>query len=154
MVAALYNGRLTHLVKSRPNSPEIGMNAAQVIFGIFLIAHGLVHAGLAAAPRPDIPDAKPFTFWTSPSWLLAGLGESFSRPAGTVLWIASTSLFVAAGVGVLGLTGLREIWGGLTVAGAITSLLLLLLFWHRWLVIGVFINVTLLLVVLVFDWTP
>ena len=130
------------------------MNALQAIFGIFLIAHGLVHAGLAAAPRPDIPDAKPFTFWTSSSWLLTGLGESFSRPAGTVLWIASTLLFVAAGLGVLGLPGLRDIWAGLTVAGAITSLLLLLLFWHSWLVIGLVINIGLLLVVLVFDWTP
>jgi hypothetical protein len=130
------------------------MNAAQVVFGVFLIAHGLVHAGLAAAPRPDIPDAKPFTFWTSPSWLLAGLGESFSRPAGMVLWIASTLLFAAAGSGVLGLPGLSEVWGGLAVAGALTSLSLLLLFWHRWLVIGLVIDVGLLLLVLVLDWTP
>jgi hypothetical protein len=130
------------------------MNAAQLIIGLFLIAHGLVHAGLAAAPRPDIPDAKPFSFWTSPSWLLKGLGESFSRPAGTVLWIASLLLFVAAGLGVLGVPGLRDIWSGLTVAGASCSLLLLLLFWHSWLVIGVVINIGLLLAVIVFGWTP
>ena len=29
-----------------------------IIFSLFLIAHGLVHAGLAAAPNPDDPDVK------------------------------------------------------------------------------------------------
>ncbi len=128
------------------------MSPIQAFFGIFLIAHGLVHTGLAAAPRPNIPDAKPFTFWTSPSWRFIELGESFARPAGKVLWIASTLLFVAAGSGVLGLPGIREIWQGLATAGAIASLLLLLIFWHPWLVFGAVIDVGILLALIVFDW--
>jgi len=126
----------------------------QAIFGVFLIAHGLIHAILAASPRPDIPDAKPMTFWTRPSPWIPGLRESVARPLAMILWIASTLLFVGAGLGLLGIPGLREIWLALTVAGAITSLLLLLLFWHRWLIIGVLINVGLILALVVFNWTP
>jgi hypothetical protein len=130
------------------------MNFVQTIFGVFLIAHGLVHAILAAAPRPDIPDAKPMTFWTRPSKLLPGVGESVTRPVAMVLWVVSTLLFVAAGLGVLGVSGLSDIWSGLSAAGAITSLLLLLFFWHRWLIIGVLIDLGLLLAVVVFNWSP
>lgn len=130
------------------------LDFVQTIFGIFLIAHGLVHAILAAAPRPDIPDAKPLTFWTRQSKLLPGVGESITRPVAMVLWVVSTLLFVAAGLGVLGVPGLRDIWSGLTAAGAITSLLLLLLFWHRWLIVGLLIDLGLLLLIVVFNWTP
>ena len=130
------------------------MNFVQSIFGVFLIAHGLVHAILAAAPRPDVPDAKPMTFWTRPSKLLPGVGESITRPVAMILWIASTLLFVAAGLGVLGVPGVSDIWSGLTAAGAITSLLLLMFFWHRWLIIGVLIDLGLLLLIVVFNWTP
>jgi hypothetical protein len=69
-----------------------------------------------------------------------------------VLWIASTLLFVAAGSGVLGLPGIREIWQGLATAGAIASLLLLLIFWHPWMVFGAVIDVGILLALIVFDW--
>ena len=37
----------------------------KTIIALFLIAHGLVHAGLAAAPNPDDPDTKPGAFFTS-----------------------------------------------------------------------------------------
>jgi hypothetical protein len=112
------------------------MNALRTIFGIFLIVHGLVHTILAAAPRPDLSEAAAFTFWTRPPQLLSGLGESSIRPMGMVLWIASTVLFVAAGLGVLAIPGLRPMWQELTIASAAISLLLLLLFWHPWLIVG------------------
>ena len=130
------------------------LTALEAVFAVFLIAHGLVHAILAAAPRPDIPDAKPLTFWTRPSRLLPGLPESIARPVATVLWVVSTLLFVAAGLGLLGLPGVSEIWIGLAVAGAFSSLLLLLVFWHRWLILGVLIDLGLILALVVFGRTP
>jgi hypothetical protein len=44
----------------------------------FLIAHGLVHAGLAIAPNPADPNAKPGSFFTVVvrSWLLSQLGRN------------------------------------------------------------------------------
>lgn len=130
------------------------MSVVEAVFAVFLVAHGLVHAILAAAPRPDVPDAKPLTFWTRPSKLLPSMGESIARPLATVLWIASTLLFVTAGLGLLGVPGVSEIWSGLATAGAITSLLLLLIFWHKWLIIGVLIDLGLILALVVFSWTP
>jgi hypothetical protein len=130
------------------------LSAVEAVFAVFLIAHGLVHAILAAAPRPDVPDAKPLTFWTRPSKLLPGIVESIARPLATVLWIVSTLLFVTAGLGLLGVPGVSEIWSGLATAGAITSLLLLLIFWHKWLILGVLIDLGLILALVVFSWTP
>ncbi len=48
----------------------------KIALAIFLIAHGLVHAGLAAAPNPADPNAKPLAFFTAVerSWLLPRLG--------------------------------------------------------------------------------
>ena len=47
----------------------------KIIIGLFLIAHGLVHAGLAAAPIPGDPDSNPGAFLPplsavgcSPNW--------------------------------------------------------------------------------------
>ena len=78
---------------------------------------------------------------------------NLERPEGTVT--AATALpanfehafnkFVAAGLGLLGLPGVSEIWSGLATAGAITSLLLLLNFCHRWLILGVLIDLGLIL---------
>ena len=44
-------------------------------FGLFLIAHAVAHAGLAAAPIPDNPDPKPGAFFTEifRSWLFQKL---------------------------------------------------------------------------------
>ncbi len=124
------------------------------IFGIFLIAHGLVHAILASAPRPDVVNAAPFSFWSRPSWLLAGLGQSVNRPLSTLLWAGSTLLFVAAGLAVLGLPGMRPMWQSLATVSAVTSLLLLSLYWHPWLVIGVILDAAIILALIAFEWSP
>lgn len=45
-------------------------------FGLFLIAHALAHAGLAAAPIPDDPNSTPGAFFTdvNRSWLFLKIG--------------------------------------------------------------------------------
>ena len=112
---------------------------------IFLIAHGLVHAGLAAAPNPADSQGKPGGFFTAAerSWLLPQLGV-----AGTAVhWIGitlvslSTLGFVLAGLGIVGVVGLTTIWRTVAIISASISLLLLILFWHRWLSVGVLINI-------------
>jgi len=61
----------------------------RIFIGIFLIAHGLVHIGLAAAPIPNDPNSKPGAFFTDTtrSWLLSkiGLNASAIRIIGIVL---------------------------------------------------------------------
>lgn len=130
----------------------------KIIIALVLIAHGLVHAGLAAAPNPDVPDSKPGTFFTSPerSLLLPNLGLSAAavRWIGIVLVALATLGFVLAGLGVFGVPGLNEIWRTLAVASSVVSLLLLILFWHLWLIVGVLIDIVILVALLWVDWPP
>ncbi|GAH51830.1 unnamed protein product, partial [marine sediment metagenome] len=75
----------------------------KIIIALFLIAHGLVHAGLAAAPNPNDPETKPGAFFTSPdrSWLMPqlGLNAAAVQWIGIILVAVATLGFVLAGLG-------------------------------------------------------
>ncbi|MBK5109072.1 MAG: hypothetical protein JJE12_13120 [Anaerolineales bacterium] len=128
----------------------------KIIIALFLIAHGLVHAGLAAAPNPSDPDAKPGAFFTSPdrSWLFhqLGLDASVVQWIGITLVVLSTLGFVLAGLGVFGVPGLDEIWRTIAVVSTIISLVLLVLFWHPWIIVGVLIDIGVLVSLLWTNW--
>jgi hypothetical protein len=128
----------------------------KTLFALFLIAHGLVHAGLAAAPNPKEPDAKPGAFFTSisRSWLLPrlGLNAPIVQWIGIILVALAILGFVQAGLGVFGVPGLTEIWRSVAVISACVSLLLLVLFWHLWLIVGVLIDVGILVALLWENW--
>jgi hypothetical protein len=129
----------------------------KILFALFLIAHGLVHAGLAAAPIPNDPESKPGAFFTatSRSWLLPqlGLNATAVQWIGIILVALSTLGFVLAGLGVLGVPGLTLVWRTVAVVSSCLSLLLLILFWHPWIVVGVLIDVGILIALLWAKWT-
>jgi len=128
----------------------------KIIIALFLIAHGLVHAGLAAAPNPNDSKSKPGAFFTSPerSWLLPQLGLN----AAAVQWIGiifvalATLGFVLAGLGVFGVPGLTEIWRTVAVVSAVVSLLLLVLFWHPWIIVGILIDIGIIISLVWANW--
>ncbi len=124
----------------------------KIALAIFLIAHGLVHAGLAAAPNPADPNAKPLAFFTAAerSWLLPrlGMGVTAVQWVGVTLVALSTLGFVLAGLGIFGVAGLSTIWQTVAIISAIFSLLLLILFWHPWLPVGVLIDMVVLIALL------
>jgi hypothetical protein len=128
----------------------------KILYAVFLIAHGLVHAGLAAAPVTNDPDPKPGAFFTASvrSWLLPrmGLGAPAVQWIGILLVALATLGFILAGLGVLGLPGLSAAWRTIAVVSACISLLLLVLFWHPWLIVGVLIDIVLLITLLWADW--
>ncbi|MGD2251487.1 MAG: hypothetical protein PVF70_01070 [Anaerolineales bacterium] len=130
----------------------------RTLIGVFLILHGLVHAGLAAAPIPNDPEPKPGAFFTAPArtWLLSslGLGEKAIRTTGIVLVALATLGFVLAGMGVLGVPLLAGIWRGMAIGSAIVSALLLIAFWHSWLILGVLLDVAILVALLWLQWPP
>ncbi len=124
----------------------------KIFFGILLIAHGLVHAGLAAAPNPAVPDAKPLAFFTTPerSWLFSriNLNPALVKWIGLILVGLATLGFILAGIGILTSGGLYSIWRLSAAFSSVISLVLLVLFWHPWLPVGILIDLAALAVIL------
>jgi hypothetical protein len=124
----------------------------KTIIGILLIAHGLVHAALAAAPNPTDPEGQALAFFTVPerSWLFSriNLNPAAVKWIGLVLVGLATLGFILAGIGILTSGGLNTIWRASAAFSSIISLLLLITFWHRWLPIGILIDLLTLSVII------
>lgn len=89
--------------------------------GFLFVLHGLAHTGAG--------------MWASafgPTWLVTGL------------WLLASTGFIAGGLGVLGVPGLRRRWEPYAVAGAAGSLLLLTFYGHLALLVGLAIDALLL----------
>ena len=125
------------------------------IVALFLLLHGLVHGILAMVPDPNTPDATFATFF-SRSWLLAGLGlsKSAGRVIAIILAAAATIGFIAAGLALLDILVPFDWWRSLAIASTAASLLLLVIFWNLYLIVGVAIDVVILVTVIFTDWTP
>ena len=125
----------------------------RILIAVFFVVHGLMYASLTAVPMPE-PGGLRTPFWPSfwrPSvdnhWLAARLGLPGGAVAamGSVLWMLALAGFVLAGLGLLGIPGLREIWVPVSGAAAAVSLVLFLFYWHPWYVAGAAINVAVLI---------
>ena len=130
----------------------------KIVLGIFIIAHGLVHGILAIAPNPADAEPKPGKFFAAAdrSWLLPKLGLSVEgiQWIGLILVALSSLGFVLAGMGVLGVSGINTLWRVVAIVSSFLSLVLLGLFWHPWLPIGVIIDVLILIGLLWAKWPP
>ena len=124
----------------------------KTIIAIFLIAHGLVHISLSWVPTPQ-PNAMRtpyFPAWwkidTDPKWPISRLGlpANVVRTAGWVLWLVVFSAFVLAALGLFGVPGLTTLWIPLVTWGSIVSLILIGLYWHPWLPVGVLLDAAIL----------
>jgi hypothetical protein len=127
----------------------------KTIVAVVFILHGLVHAVLAAVPNPNIPEAGFATFF-SQSWLLSrlGLSESAGKPIAIILAAIATLGFIAAGLGLLDILVPFDWWSALAVVSAAVSLLLLVVFWNSYLIVGLIIDVAVLVTVIFTNWTP
>jgi hypothetical protein len=120
----------------------------KIIIALFLVAHGLVHYSLTTVPI-SAPGALRTPFWPGwwrdnidPLWPASRLGlpPAFVRLLGSALWLAATVGFALAGLGLLGIPGLHAAWQGFAIFASTASLILLALFWHPWLVMGVVLS--------------
>lgn len=126
----------------------MNVNTLRIFTAIFLIAHGLVHYSLTYVPTPK-PGELRTPFWpswsrkdTDPAWLVSkmGLSNNVVRGLGSAIWLLTVAGFALAGLGLLGVPGLNQIWQGTAILGAAASLTLLVFYWHPWLIAGVLIN--------------
>jgi len=119
--------------------------------GIFLAAHGLIHLGFIT-PAPADPK---YPFSLSKSWLIhrAGLDEPTVRVVGIVLSVLTVVGFTLSGLAATGIV-IPQNWGLLLMIVSSIASLLLLLFWHSWLVLGIAIDIVLLTALLGLGWQP
>ncbi len=126
----------------------------KLLLGGFLLAHGLIHA-MFLAPRPPATASGPaWPFEIGRSWVLTplGLDAGAVRLLGVALIAATIGGFALAAIAALGVA--PGLWPVGVAVGAVASLLLLALFFHPWLVLGVAIDLVFLWAVLVASWSP
>ncbi len=125
---------------------------SKFVLAFFLVAHGIIHLGYLT-PAPADPK---YPFRLSNSWLIvrAGIDAAIVRALGMALGVITLVGFGAAALAALGIV-VPQAWSGwLTLVAATSSLVLLILFWHTWLVVGALIDVVMLAAVLGLRWLP
>lgn len=98
----------------------------RIVFGIFLVLHGLVHLLYAGQSR-RIFELQPGMVWPDGAWAFSRLaGMEGARFTATVLLVLGTIVFVVSGAGLL----LRQAWWRPLVLGAaVFSSLIYVLLW-------------------------
>jgi hypothetical protein len=125
---------------------------SNIVLGLFLAAHGIIHLGYIT-PAPADPK---YPFRLNNSWLITSLNipEQTVRLLGIILTIITVLGFALTGLAALGIIVPQVWWQPLTILSAGASLLLLVFFWHTWLVLGVVIDVALLVALIWLHWQP
>lgn len=111
----------------------------RVVFGAFLLLHGLVHLAWFA---PNQPAEYPFTWH---SLLLPNVSESAMKKAVAPMILLLVALLAVAALGVWGVPAFAGIWAGAAIFGALISLVVMALLWHPWFVTGPLVNILILL---------
>jgi hypothetical protein len=126
----------------------------KALIAAFLFAHGAIHISYLA-PRPRATaegPAWPFTLERSGILTPAGVGSDVIRTVGSALVVVTLAAFTLAAACVLGLAP-ATLWPAVA-AGAGSSIALLLLFFHPWLVLGLLIDLGLLAIAFLSRWSP
>ena len=127
----------------------------KTIVAILLILHGLTHSILAMVPSPKASKPVFATFFSGfGSWLLTGLSELASKTIAIVLAVIATLGFIAAGLALFGVLVPFDWWRVLAIASAVVSLLLLVIFWDPYLIVGLLIDAAVLVTLLFTKWSP
>jgi hypothetical protein len=111
----------------------------RILFIAFLIAHAAIHLAIWLPPLK--PDAA---FDPNSSWLVGG-----QRRLAVTLAVIAAALLASGGVG-LWMEG--SWWRVITVAGLVTSFLLMVSFFQAWFIPIQVINAALIVALLWLDW--
>ncbi len=132
----------------------------KIFIGILLVIHGLIVAAQSSASfKPSAGAANPawMNWWPvnlGQSWLLVPSASEniiISRGLGT-FWLAAGLALIAAGLAVLGIIIPIEWWRNFALAGAALSILLLVVYFHPFFIIGFGADVILLAALLLKQW--
>jgi uncharacterized membrane protein YphA (DoxX/SURF4 family) len=112
----------------------------RVLLSVFFIAHGLVHVAIWA-PKYD-PEKAPFD--ASHSWLLGD-----RRPLARVVAFLAAAILIVAGIALI---AQGEWWRPTAVVGLSVSTALLLLYFNRWYLFILAVNIALIAGIAWLDW--
>ncbi|HET8784335.1 MAG TPA: hypothetical protein VFM38_01780 [Candidatus Limnocylindrales bacterium] len=125
-----------------------------LIVAAFLFVHGAIHLSYLS-PRPPATATGPaWPFVLGRSWILSrfGVPPGRLRIMGLALSAVTFAAFTLAALAVIGVLP-AGLWLSAVAMGAGSSLALLVLFFHPWLVLGVAIDVLLLVAIFIGDWS-
>ena len=128
----------------------------RIIFGVFMLLHGLVHL-LYVGQSARLFELQPGLVWPDGAWAFSKLfGDEATRTLASVLYALSAIGFVAGGIGIL----VRQAWWRPAVVGsAAFSAIVIILCWDGGMqslddkgLIGLLINLAILAAVLGLRW--
>jgi hypothetical protein len=132
---------------------------ARLSLAIFLFGHGWVHVTYLVPQRN--PAAQPISASDTPfridrSWVLgpSHVDARSMRMLGTALVALVMIGFALAALATIGLLVPTSLWGGLVVVSSVASLVLLGIYFSPQLTLGVAINICLIWLVAVVNWSP
>jgi hypothetical protein len=126
-----------------------------LLLAAFLLAHGAIHLSFLS-PRPPATAGGPgWPFEIARSWLLSPIGVSAEliRPIGLTLVAVTMAAFALAALASFGILPTGA-WAATVALAAGSSIALLVLFFHPWLVLGLAIDAVLLWAVIGAHWVP
>jgi len=134
----------------------------RLVIAAILVIHGLIVAAQSAGSFGSgggVQNPSWVSWWPTAlgdSWLLSWLGLERSVVAwlGGLLWLAGGLLLVAAGLGVVDVVVPHSAWRSLALGGAAVSLVMLLVYLHPLMTLGILLDVAILVVLLGTDWPP
>jgi hypothetical protein len=128
----------------------------KLLIAAFLTAHALIHVSYLTPAPPATASGPQWPFDLGGSWLVNGVGmdPNLVKPLGEALVVVTAALFLTAALATGGWLVPAGVWPAAVAGGAISSALLLGLFFHPWLVLGLAIDAALLWVTLVSGWQP
>lgn len=128
----------------------------RILFGIFIVLHGLVHL-LYFGQSARYFELQPGMIWPDGSWLISKLlGEGGNRTLASILLVLAAISFVVAGIGVF--AG-QSWWHPVLVGAAVFSSVIFILFWNGTAQrldnqggVGILINLAILVALFGFHW--
>ena len=123
----------------------------RIIFGVFIILHGLVHPIMAIVPQPiaEQSETNPPAFggfWTH-SWLL-GEGPDVKNS----IYLLSTLTAVVLLIAGIGFVSRYRLATTMLLVGTVLSITLLFVFWNKYFIVGVAIDGLLIISALTTTW--
>jgi hypothetical protein len=131
------------------------MAAGPWLLAAVLIGHGLVHTMFAISP-PASAGGPEWPFDMAKSWAITGAGLDINvvRGLGVALIVIVAGGFALAALSTVGLVVPADWWQAAVGASAVTSMVLLVLFFNPQLVLGMGIDAVLLWTVASRAWAP